>query len=68
MTLSRIQNEAQAIQEILKFFLFLCCWASSQTCLFLEKLTVPIYAIGSTYVSRIPSYSANKPNKQIIAK
>ena len=34
MILTRIQNEAHAIQEILKFFPFWCRPASSQTCLF----------------------------------
>ena len=33
MTLNRIQNEVQAIQENLKSFLFQCSRASSQTCL-----------------------------------
>ena len=34
MTLNRIQNEAHAIQEILKSFLFEYRRVSSQTCLF----------------------------------
>ena len=35
MTLSQIQNETYAIQEILKSLLF-CCRASSQTCFILS--------------------------------
>ena len=34
MTLNQIENEAHAIQEILKSFLSQCRQASSQTCLF----------------------------------
>ena len=37
MSLNRIQNEARAIQEILKSLLFYCCRRSSETCLILIR-------------------------------
>ena len=38
MTFNRIQNEVHAVQEILRSCIFLCLWASSETCLFKFEL------------------------------